>query len=96
MLTQIREFVVSTPGATNFQVAAAFGLTRGMADRLLEFIEDEGHIILDRPAEACGAAAGGSCGTSGPAATLNQMAEASRAKRGAVEVAAPAVSGWQV
>jgi hypothetical protein len=77
LLQDILTYVNGNPGATNFRVAEAFGLTRGMADRYLEMLEDAGHFYLDRPAEVCTG-----CTVKGPAATLNALAAAARAKSG--------------
>ena len=77
MLEQIVSYVHANPGATNFRVAEAFGITRGMADRYLEMLEDAGHFFLDRPAEVCTG-----CSTTGPASRLNALADAARAKKG--------------
>lgn len=78
MLQQILTYVNANPGATNFRVAEAFGLTRGMADRYLEMLEDAGHFHLDRPAEVCTG-----CTVKGPASKLNALAEAARSKNAA-------------
>lgn len=75
MLQQILTYVNTNPGATNFRVAEAFGLTRGMADRYLEMLEDAGHFDLDRPAEVCTG-----CTVKGPAAKLNELAAVARSK----------------
>lgn len=77
MLQQILAYVQTNPGATNFRVAEAFGITRGMADRYLEMLEDAGHFHLDRPAEVCTG-----CTVKGPAATLNALADQARARHG--------------
>jgi len=77
LLQDILTYVKGNPGATNFRVAEAFGLTRGMADRYLEMLEDAGHFHLDRPAEVCTG-----CTVKGPAATLNALAAAARSKNG--------------
>lgn len=89
MLARVRDYVLSNPGATNFGVAEAFGLTRSMADRVLEHLEDQGDIFLDRPAVACGTAGscgtkstGGGCSTTGPAAKLLAMAAEARNRQG--------------
>lgn len=77
MLERIVDYVNQHPGATNFRVAEAFGIPRGMADRYLEMLEDAGHFFLDRPAEVCTG-----CSTTGPASKLNALAEAARGKKG--------------
>lgn len=90
MLERIRHFVNEHPGATNFAVAAEFGLTRSMADRYLEWLEDAGAVWLDRPAEVCtgcapkpSASAGSGCGVGGAAAAFNARAAALRGGRAA-------------
>ena len=90
MLDRILCFVLDHPGATNFAVAAEFGLTRAMADRYLEWLEDAGDVWLDRPAEVCtgcgpkpAASAGGGCGVGGAAASFNARAAALRETRAA-------------
>jgi hypothetical protein len=78
MLERILTYVQANPGATNFRVAEAFGIPRGMADRYLEYLEDAGHFFLDRPAEVCNG-----CGPkTGAAGKLNALAEAARQKNG--------------
>lgn len=77
MLKQILTYVNENPGATNFRVAEAMRITRPMADRYLELLEDAGHFFLDRPAEQCTG-----CTVKGPASTLNTLAEAARSRKG--------------
>ena len=88
MLERILAYVQANPGATNFRVAEAFGLSRGMADRFLELLEDRGQFYLDRPAEVCTGCgpkkpdAATACSASGPASRLNALADAARARKG--------------
>ncbi|MEB3197000.1 MAG: winged helix-turn-helix domain-containing protein [Candidatus Sericytochromatia bacterium] len=92
MLEALRQFLQNNPKATNFQVAQAFSLSRDMANRYLEWLEDAGDCILDRPAEVCTgcgpkpetAPSGGACGVNGPAARLNALAENARRRRDTV------------
>lgn len=89
MLTRMLDYVHEHPDATSHHVCEAFGLSLGMAERLLEMLEDAGHFFLDRPSSGCssGGCSSGGCSTggcstkSGPAATINALAEAARARQ---------------
>lgn len=88
MLEQIRHFVLENPQSTNFAVAAEFKLTRAMADRFLEHLEDEGTFFLDRPAEVCTGCSPKNttppenpCATTNAASQINALATQARTRR---------------
>ena len=89
MLTQVLAYVHDHPDANSHAICEAFGLSRGMAERVLTMLEDAGHFFLEAPASGCssGGCSSGGCSTggcstsSGPAATINALAEAARARK---------------
>lgn len=89
MLTRMLAYIQDNPEATSHSVCEAFGLSLGMSERLLEMLEDAGHFFLERPSSGCssggcssGGCSTGGCSTSaGPAATINALAEAARARQ---------------
>jgi hypothetical protein len=89
MLTQVLAYIQEHPEANSFAICEAFGLSRGMSERILEMLEDAGHFFLDRPSSGCssggcssGGCSSGGCSTkSGPAATINALADAARARK---------------
>lgn len=92
MLTAIVDFLNEHPDATSFTVCEAFGLSRGMAERVLGMLEDAGHFFLEAPSSGCssggcssGGCSSGGCSTSGPAAAINALADAARERKALVQ-----------
>lgn len=77
MQHEILAFLEANPGANSYAICQRFGISRAMAERLLEVLEDEGAIVLERPA-AC--ATGGGCSTA--TSRLNALADAARKRKG--------------
>ncbi|HEY9724685.1 MAG TPA: winged helix-turn-helix domain-containing protein [Oscillatoriaceae cyanobacterium] len=91
MLTAVLNFLQENPDATSFSVCEAFGLSRGMAERVLGMLEDAGHFLLEAPSSGCssggcssGGCSSGGCSTSGPAAAINALADAAKARKAGV------------
>jgi hypothetical protein len=89
MIAQVLSYLQDHPDANSFSVCEAFGLSRGMAERVLEMLEDAGHFLLERSSGcSSGGCSSGGCSTggcstsSGPAATINALADAARARKG--------------
>ena len=88
MLTQVLAYIQDNPDANSHAISERFGLSLGMTERVLEMLEDAGHFFLERPSSGCasggcssGGCSSGGCSTqAGPAATINALAEAARAR----------------
>ena len=87
MINQILAYIQEHPEANSFTICEAFGLSRGMSERVLAMLEDAGHFFLETPSSGCssggcssGGCSSGGCSTSGPAAAINALAEAARAR----------------
>gem|GEM_PF-7024729 len=77
MIDELLNHIENASTINSHELCQVFGVSRPMMERLLMFLEDEGHIVLDRPASHCGDK--GSCGSgSGAAAAMNAMAIAAR------------------
>lgn len=93
LLQQVLEFLNENPGANSYDICQRFGITRALSERLLETLEDAGHLNLERPA-GCTTGGGGSCGTGGGAAgKLQELAQAARERAAARRMAAQAEQG---
>jgi hypothetical protein len=80
VIDELLNHIENASTINSHELCQAFGLSRPMMERLLMFLEDEGHIVLDRPASHCGDK--GSCGTGGgAAAALTAMALAARQRK---------------
>lgn len=101
MLTELMAFLTEQPEANSFAICERFGLSRGMCERLLCQLEDMGFLVIEEASGGCsgGGCSSGGCSTggcasacgssskSGPAATINALADAARAaKAGVTEI----------
>lgn len=77
MQQEILAYLEAHPGANSYSVCQHFGISRAMAERVLEWLEDAGEIVLEKPA---GCATGGGCSTA--TSRLNALAEAARKRKG--------------
>lgn len=76
MKQEILAYLEAHPGANSYQVCQQFGISRAMAERVLEWLEDAGQIVLEKPA---GCSTGGGCSTA--TSTLNALANAARSRK---------------
>lgn len=89
MLTRVLAYIEAhrEEELNSLRLCEVFGLSIGMAERLIEALEDAGHLALERAGGggcSSGGCSSGGCSTKGPASAINALAEAARGRKAGV------------
>ncbi|MFP5502265.1 MAG: MarR family transcriptional regulator [Candidatus Sericytochromatia bacterium] len=76
MQQEILAYLETHPDANSYGLCQHFGISRAMAERVLELLEDAGEIVLQKPGDC---PPGGGCSTA--TTTLNALADAARSRK---------------
>ena len=88
MLTKVMSYLTEHPEANSFAICEAFGIGRGMCERLLCQLEDMGFLAVESSggcsSGGCstgGGCSSGGCSVKGPASAINALADAARERK---------------